>query len=131
MNYVSVLFSLWYYYSFSTPPKKHMSWQDVFTAKGLEGCAKFVKKEDVTRWEEGGVTLHQELPEMLDMVLQDADTRKTFASGNMMLAAKLNQAAAKTQPEVKNEKIVGLGQEEAGYAWTGLQRFPGRQLAAR
>ena len=46
------------------------------------------------------------------MVLQDAETRMQFALGNMMLAAMLNQAAAKTHPEVKNEKIVGLGQHE-------------------
>ena len=56
---------------------------------------------------------------MLDMVLEDAETRKEFASGNMMLAAKLNQAAAKKKPEVKNEKIVGLGQP--GRSWLRRQ----------
>ena len=35
----------------------------------------------------------EDLPDMLDMVLQDADTRQDFATGNMMLKAKLNAAA--------------------------------------
>ena len=90
------------------------SWQDVFSAKGLDNCTKNVKDADVARWTAGGLT-PEDLPEYLDMVLEDAETRKEFASSNMMLGAKLSKAAVKTQPQVKNEAIVGLGQEEAGY----------------
>ena len=89
-------------------------WQEVFTQKGLGDCANHVKDADVARWKEGGLTL-AELPEMLEMVLEDADTRQQFAIGNMMLGAKLNKAAVKGQPQVKPEPVVGLGQQEVGY----------------
>ena len=89
-------------------------WQKVFTEKGLGDCTKNVKDADVARWIKGDLSL-EDLPDMLDMVLEDAQTRKDFAAGNLMLAAKLSKAATKTQPEVKNEPIVGLGQQEAGY----------------
>ena len=69
------------------------AWQDVFSAKGLDDCTNNVKDADVARWKEGGLT-PEELPEYLDMVLEDAQTRQTFATGNMMLAAKLNKAAS-------------------------------------
>ena len=113
-NSVLVLFSPWYYYSLSKA-KLEMSlrsWQKVFTEKDLGDCTKHVKEPDVARWKEGGLTL-ADLPEMLDMVLEDADTRQQFALGNMMLGAKLNKAAVKGQPEVKHEPVIGLGQQEA------------------
>ena len=59
-------------------------WQEVFTQKGLGDCANHVKDADVARWKEGGLS-PEDLPDMLDMVLQDADTRQDFATGNMML----------------------------------------------
>ena len=59
-------------------------WQDVFTAKGLDDCTKNVKDADVARWTAGGLT-PEDLPDMLEMVLEDADTRQQFASANMML----------------------------------------------
>ena len=68
----------------------------------------------MARWAEVGLS-PEDLPDMLDMVLENTGTRQQFAVGNMMLGAKLDKAAAKTQPNVKNEAIVGLGQEEAGY----------------
>ena len=89
-------------------------WQNVFTEKGLDDCVKHVKDADVARWKEGGLS-PEDLPDMLDMVLENAGTRQQFAVGNMMLGAKLDKAAAKAQPHVKNEAIVGLGQQEAGY----------------
>ena len=89
-------------------------WQKVFTEKGLDACVKHVKDKDVARWIKGDLSL-EDLPEMVDMVLVDAQTRKDFVAGNLMLAAKLNIYATKTQPEVKNEPIVGIGQHEAGY----------------
>ena len=90
------------------------AWQKVFTEKGLGDCTKNVKDADVARWTAADLSL-EDLPEMLDMVLQDAETRKDFASGNMMLGAKLSKAAAQTQPEVKSEAVIGLTQQEAGY----------------
>ena len=88
--------------------KRQMSlkvWQDVFTAKGLDDCVKHVKDADVSRWTEGGLS-PEDLPDMLEMVLENAGTRQQFAFGNMMLGAKLDKAAAKTQPQVKNEAII-------------------------
>ena len=90
------------------------AWQDVFSAKGLGDCTKNVKEADVARWIKGDLSL-ADLPDMLDMVLEDAQTRKDFAAGNLMLAAKLSKAATKTQPEVKNEPVVGYTQQEAAY----------------
>ena len=104
-------------------------WQKVFTEKGLGDCTKNVKDADVARWIKGDLSL-EDLPDMLDMVLEDAQTRKDFAAGNLMLAAKLSKATTKTQPEVKNEPIVGLGQHEAGHNARPAKRHFGdfRQL---
>ena len=103
--------------TFTHYPKIVMSlqeWQKVFTEKGLGDCTKNVKEADVARWIKGDLSL-EDLPDMLDMVLEDAQTRKDFAAGNLMLAAKLNKAAVKGQPPVKTEAVVGYTQQEAAY----------------
>ena len=61
----------------------------MFTAAGLNDCVKHVKDADVARWTAGGLSV-EDLPEMLDMVLENAGTRQQFAVGNMMLGAKLD-----------------------------------------
>ena len=86
---------------------------------------KNVKDADVARWTEGGLSL-EDLPEMLGMlVLEDAEMRTVFATGNMMLAGKLNKAARLAHPPPKTEPIIGQTQQEAASGGSSAKRHFG------